>query len=147
MNQGYFLADKILNDYPDKAVLHWFLCISCCIFCVLHVFGCFYQGEFHNFKSGLYRPIVDKYYFSRIIFLPNSQLLFLPRRDGRAVECGGLENRWPKRSGGSNPSLSAGSGEKAGNSRKKFFNVLKIRIITQKAHLITHRCSVESFSE
>ncbi len=28
-------------------------------------------------------------------------------RDGRAVECGGLENRYPTRIGGSNPPLSA----------------------------------------
>ena len=33
---------------------------------------------------------------------------YLLRRDGRAVECGGLENRWArKRPGGSNPPLSA----------------------------------------
>ena len=35
-------------------------------------------------------------------------IYFYARRDGRAVECGGLENRWARKgSGGSNPSLSA----------------------------------------
>ncbi len=35
-------------------------------------------------------------------------VLFLRRRNGRVVECGGLENRWPfTRPGGSNPSFSA----------------------------------------
>ena len=52
-------------------------------------------------------PVEKRYLFPPIIFLANLQRIFLRRRDGRAVECGGLENRWPKRSGGSNPSLSA----------------------------------------
>ena len=33
------------------------------------------------------------FYFLLIIFLSNLQHIFLRRRDGRAVECGGLENR------------------------------------------------------
>src|SRR3954466_7138213 len=41
-----------------------------------------------------------------------------PRRGGRAVECGGLENRYPcKRIGGSNPLPSALAAETPGNRR------------------------------
>ena len=75
MNQGYFLADKILNDYPDKAVLHWSLCISCRIFCVLRVFGCFYQGV-HKASTKGPRGISQSHI--RYISTDGRYILFLP---------------------------------------------------------------------
>ena len=49
-----------------------------------------------TFRNGHFTPSNHKFYY------------FWARRNGRVVECGGLENRCPfTRTGGSNPSSSA----------------------------------------
>ena len=56
----------------------------------------------------IYQQPVDKYLLQAKNIQVYKKFLLLQRRNGRVVECGGLENRCPvTRTGGSNPSFSA----------------------------------------
>ena len=66
----------------------------------------------------IYQQSVDKYLLQAKNIQVYKIFLLLQRRNGRVVECGGLENRCPfTRTGGSNPSFSANPQTNPGVSR------------------------------
>ena len=66
----------------------------------------------------IYQQYVDKYLLQVKYIQVYKKFLLLQRRNGRVVECGGLENRCPfTRTGGSNPSFSASPQTNPGVSR------------------------------